>query len=145
MNRRQRRALAQSLSKTAPTLAANVKEFDGVNPSSGAGAAVTSPIAIAVLTRAIRILGAQNLEPVVIELKREEALAFPHAPKDARPEQRYWLAVGIDVDTRIAHCLHAFWFDVDHPAEHALLAQDLMLSALLKLTSASGMPGLASC
>lgn len=145
MNRHQRRALAKSFAKTAPLLAANVVEFDGVNPSSGVGAAVTSPIAIAALTRAIRILGAQNLEPVVIELTREQAHAFPHPPKDANPDQRYWLAVGIDVDTRIAHCLHALWFDVEHPRKHALWAQKTMLRYLSKLTGVSGMPGVPTC
>ena len=95
MNRALRRQFARETAKNARRIAKSCLDYDR--------GAVSGPLAIAALTRAIRryaVLGITS-DPTVLELSPSEMEDFPTAsgPLDGA---RHWLAVGLAIDGTIA-------------------------------------------
>jgi len=133
MNRAQRRAMKRKAPADAALMAACCFDFlrNGIKP-------VSSPLAVAALTRAFRRMIEAGGEPVAIPVSEAEALGFPERHADHMPGAVNWLAVGLDVQRRGTYALHSALSGNRQRAHE--VARALALSKLAEVCATAGFP-----
>lgn len=101
-SRAQRRLLKRKAGETAAKMAACCYDFHG-----GSLVPVTTPVAVAALTRAFTLLLRAGVQPMALPISEAEALGFPRHARDRLPDGVTWLAVGLDADGRGTYALQS--------------------------------------
>lgn len=102
-NRAERRRFQKQAKRDADTLSRAFVDY-----SYGP---VDDPVAVKALRRAIGVMIATVQPAVVNEITQDEYDAFPDPHDILTGGTRYWLAVGVSVDTRLAFCVGALSSD----------------------------------
>jgi len=134
MNRKERRARARLIAAEAEKLAADFTEY-----TRGRQVGIDDPVAQRVLCKAIQRCAAMKLQPVVLELTFEQIAAFP-TPVDLLGPQRHWLALGFDVDLRVAYATQSISYPDLGPYDEKIACQRDMLKLLQPELERSGFP-----
>lgn len=136
LNRKQRRAMAESVKRVAMDAARSSLDYD----QRGHLVRITDARALAVLCRAYERMLLAGGGPQILRLTDEAAAAFPRGYKAADAKGGAWLAVGLDQCGAATYVLRWLVLPTFEPMQQRAIAEFALFLELAVETGRAGFP-----